>query len=247
MKKGLLIIALICMTATVVFSQNNDGEKGISIGLRGGITLTSGNTTFPANASQGRPVEFKNNSDGFGLGYVFGGTARINFGGLFLQSELNYGQFKLKQKNTQTYGVSGASLTNNINSVSTMDAFNIPILLGTKLGSVRVYAGPSFIFVTRAEQKTTGTVRSQIGGIDLPSISSEGTQDLLSSDAGDFEVRPFIIAVEAGVGFTLPMGLEADLRYSVPAITGVYKNKDVKGFLGILSLSVGFRLAKLGM
>ncbi|EAY32043.1 hypothetical protein M23134_02072 [Microscilla marina ATCC 23134] len=237
------------MTAGVVFSQNNNegNEKGISIGLRGGITLTGGNTTFPANTSQGRPVEFKNDQDGMGLGYVFGGTARINFGGLFLQSELNYGQFKLKQKNAQTFSAGGASVTNNINSVSTMDAFNIPILLGTKLGPLRAYVGPSFIFVTRAEQKTTGTVNSQLGGVDLPSISSEGTQDLLSSDAGDFEVRPFIIAVEAGIGMTLPMGLEADLRYSVPAITGVYKNNDVKGFLGILSLSVGFRLAKLGM
>ncbi|WP_299456840.1 porin family protein [uncultured Microscilla sp.] len=246
MRKGLLIIALICMTAGVVFSQNND-EKGISIGLRGGITLTGGNTTFPANTSQGRPVEFKNDQDGMGLGYVFGGVARINFGGLFLQSELNYGQFRLNQKNTQTYSAGSASLTNNIRTTSTMDAFNIPILLGTKVGALRAYAGPSFIFVTRAQQETTGEVSSQIGDVNLPSINSEGTQNLLSSDAGDFEVRPFIIGVEAGVGFTLPMGLEADLRYSMPVITGVYKNNDVKGFMGILSLSVGFRLAKLGM
>ncbi|WP_299462462.1 outer membrane beta-barrel protein [uncultured Microscilla sp.] len=241
MKKGLLLIALVCLTASVSFSQ------GISVGLRGGLTLTSGNTTFPANASQGRPVEFKNESDGLGTGFTIGGMARINFAGLFLQGELNYAQFKLKQKNNQTYTVTPASLTNNIKSESTLSAFNIPILVGTKLGPLRAYIGPSFLFVTNAEQKNTGEVVTSVGGVAINTTSVSSTQDLLTSEAGDFEVKPLIIAVEAGVGIGLPFGLEADLRYAIPAITGVYKNSDVKGFLGILSLSVGYRLAKLGL
>ncbi|EAY32044.1 outer membrane beta-barrel protein [Microscilla marina] len=242
MKKGLLLIAFVCLTASVAFSQ------GISVGLRGGLTLTSGNTTFPANASQGRPIEFKNESDGLGAGFTVGGVARINFAGLFLQGELNYAQFKLKQKNNQAYTVTApATTTNNIKSESTLNAFNIPILVGTKLGPLRAYIGPSFLFVTSAEQKTTGDVTSKVGGVTVNTTTVDNTQDLLTSDAGDLEVKPLIIAVEAGVGISLPMGLEADLRYAVPAITGVYKNSDVKGFLGILSLSVGYRLVKLGL
>lgn len=241
MKKFLLLTLCVCFSAGVAFSQ------GVSIGLRGGLTLTSGNTTLPAQPDKSFP-ELKNESDGQGAGFVFGATARVKLGGLFLQGELNYNRFVLKQK-TGTSTVTGPVSTSfNINTTSTLDAINIPVLVGKSFagGLVRAYIGPSFLFVSKAEQKSTGSINitTPLGS---NSVSVEGTKDLLKSDAGVVEVRPLIIAVEVGAGVSLPMGIEADLRYGIPAITGVYKNKDVKGFLGILSLTVGYRLAKLGL
>lgn len=242
MKKGLLLIAFVCLTASVAFSQ------GISIGLRGGLTLTSGNTTLPVNAAAGRPVEFKNESDGMGGGFTVGAMTRIQLGGIFLQGEINYAQFKLNQKSNTVLGTLGPATTAlDIKNSSTLNAINIPILIGKKFGPVRAYIGPSFLFVSGAEQEVTGNVVTTVGGTPISTVSAASTTDLLSSDAGDVEVKPLIIAIEAGVGISLPAGIEADLRYAVPAITGVYKNSDVKGFLGILSLTVGYRLAKLGL
>jgi hypothetical protein len=248
MKKGLLLIAFVCLTASVAFSQ------GISIGLRGGLTLTSGNTTLPANLNAGRPVEIKNDGDGMGGGFTIGAMTRIQLGGIFLQGEINYAQFKLNQKSntvlaTTTIPVLGTATTAlDIKTSSTLSAINIPILIGKKFGPVRAYIGPSFLFVSGAEQVATGNIVTTANGTTINSTSAAGTTDLLNADeAGDIEVKPLIIAVEAGVGISLPAGIEADLRYAVPAITGVYKNSDVKGFLGILSLTVGYRLAKLGL
>lgn len=267
MKKGLLLIAFVCLTASVAFSQ------GISIGLRGGLTLTSGNTTLPQT---GTSPEIKNEGDGMGTGFLFGATARVKLGGIFLQGELNYGQFLLKQKadfNTDVSALLSQQLTQSLGfpvnlpassitantqftTESTLSAINIPILIGKQFGPVRAYLGPSFLFVTQANQKRRGatsfggtTLDLGVAQVPLPvtTTSQDADTDLLKEDAGIIEVKPLIIAVEAGVGVSLPMGLEADLRYSVPAITGVYKNSDVKGFLGILSLSVGYRLVKLGL
>lgn len=250
MKKGLLLIALVCLFATTSFSQ------GISIGLRGGLTMTSGNTTLPVNAAAGRPIEFENKNDGMGGGFIFGASARVKLGGFFLQTEINYAQMKLKQKLGNTYdlptaipGVGSITATAalDVKTTSTLSAINIPILIGKKFGPVRAYLGPSFLFVSKAEQKTEGTLNASFNGTTILNTTLNSTQDLMVEEAGDTEVRPLIVAVEAGVGVSLPMGLEADLRYAVPAITGVYKNKDVKGFLGILSLTVGYRLVNLGL
>lgn len=247
MKKFLLLTLFVCFSAGVAFSQ------GISIGLRGGLTLTSGNTTLPVQPDRNLP-EVKNESDGQGAGFVFGATARVKLGGLFLQGELNYNRFVLKQKTGTSFDVpvpiiGTANTKLDIRTTSTLDAINIPILVGKSFagGLVRAYIGPSFLFVSKAEQKSTGTITTSIGGNVLNSTSADATQDLLKSDAGVVEVRPLIIAVEVGAGVSLPMGIEADLRYGIPAITGVYKNRDVKGFLGILSLTVGYRLVKLGL
>lgn len=265
MKKVLLLTLAVLFSASIAFSQ------GVSIGLRGGVTLTSGNTTLPATA--GLP-EIKNDGDGQGLGYTFGATARVKLGGFFLQGEVNYTQFLLKQKTStaidaggQVGQAIGAQLpaglitgTLNASTESTLQALNVPIMFGKSFagGLVRAYVGPSFIFVTSAEQKTTGSLDIPATTLNLPGVpvgipvpasstDLSGTQDLLTSDAGVVEVKPLIIAVEVGAGVSLPMGLDVDLRYGVPAITGVYKDSNVKGFLGILSLTVGYRLVKLGL
>jgi len=269
---------LLSLTLAVLFSASFAFSQGISLGLRGGLTLTSGNTTLPAMPGV---LEVKNDANGQGPGYTFGITSRVKLGGFFLQGEINYSQFLLKQKASDNpFELSGqvsqavsAQLgttvnlpagtvlgTLNVTSESTLRAINIPIMFGKTFakGLVRAYLGPSFIFVTSAEQKTNGNLTNEATSLNIPGVpvaipvaagntAIDRTQDLLTEEAGVVEVKPLIIAVEIGAGLSLPMGLDVDLRYGVPAITGVYKNSDVSGFLGILSLSVGYRLVKLGL
>ncbi|OJJ15338.1 hypothetical protein BKI52_38635 [marine bacterium AO1-C] len=244
---------LLSVTFAVLFSASFAFSQGVAIGLRGGLTLTSGNTNLPAQPANSLP-EIKNTGDGQGAGFAAGAFARFKLAGFFLQGEINYARFVLKQKSNTSFDsptpLGTATATLATKTETTLDAINVPILFGKSFagGLVRAYLGPSFLFVSKAEQKGDFTSSASFGGVPIvPATTSSVTQDLLTSDAGVVEVKPLIIAVEIGAGLSLPMGLDVDLRYGVPAITGVYKNSDVSGFLGILSLSVGYRLAKLGL
>ncbi|HAS40516.1 MAG TPA: PorT family protein [Microscillaceae bacterium] len=246
---------LLSLTFAVLFSASLAFSQGIAIGLRGGLTLTSGNTNLPVQSNRVPPLpEIKNEGDGQGAGFAVGAFARFKLAGFFLQGEVNYTRFLLKQKSSTDFDsptpLGTATATLATKTETTLDAINIPILFGKSFagGLVRAYLGPSFIIATKAEQQGDFTSSASFGGVVISAPTTTNlTQDLLTEDAGVIEVKPLIIAIEVGAGLSLPMGLDIDLRYGVPAITGVYKNSDVSGFLGILSLSVGYRLAKLGL
>lgn len=246
---------LLSLTLAVLFSASLAFSQGITIGVRGGLTLTSGNTTIPAQPADGLP-EIKNEGDGQGAGFTAGAYARFKLAGFFLQGEINYSQFLLKQKTNTTFSAPvlpgiNASLVLDNKSETTLTAINIPILFGKSFagGLVRAYLGPSFLFTSSAEQVSNGSLTTSLAGtvIDRTEINDAKTDLRNADDAGILEVKPLIIAIEVGAGVSLPFGLDVDLRYGVPAITGVYKDGDVGGFLGILSLSVGYRIAKLGL
>ncbi|NJO01608.1 MAG: hypothetical protein HC880_07895 [Bacteroidia bacterium] len=52
--------------------------QDFSLGVRGGITLTAGNTDFPSSVT-GFPFEIDNESDGWGLEYLGGIYGRISW------------------------------------------------------------------------------------------------------------------------------------------------------------------------
>jgi Outer membrane protein beta-barrel domain len=107
------------------------------------------------------------------IGYQLGIFARINLAGLFVQPEL---LFTSSESALDVTGVGDVSL--NFNKI------DVPVMVGMKLGPLRLQVGPSFSFLTSAESETpagivedvtenykNSTVGYQVGvGIDISKL-----------------------------------------------------------------------------
>lgn len=239
----------------------------LEFGIRGGGTFTHGYTTVPPQpVMEGISTpEVNNRSNGIGLGYSAGVWVRKNFPTFFIQVEAGYNTFLLKQKTgiaqldvnasstiasrlPVTFAPGLVFATIDATSESSLGSINVPILLGKRWmgGKLRGYAGPNFLFVQKAEARRTSTGRINANPtVGFPEVqipeSSETTNLLSRREAGFLEVKDFTYALELGVGTTLLNRLDLDLRYAVP-VGGVYKNNDITGFLGIGTVSVGYRI-----
>ena len=113
-------------------------------------------------------------------------------------------------------------------------------------GKLRGYAGPNFIFVQKATAtRTTDGVLNANASVAFPQTdipATTGTTNLLNKyEAQNLEVKDFTYALELGVGYTPMPFLDVDLRYALP-VGGIYKDTNIKGFLGIATLSLGFKV-----
>ena len=260
----LLLAALLPISATAVIAQTSG--TGIEFGVKAGGTFTHGFTNIPAQ-TVGTGVEvpkLENKSDGIGFGYSGGLWARKNFNTFFVQAEVTYNRFVLKQKTNVTVdvnanpaianalpvsvlpGLVNASL--NITSESVLQAVDVPILFGKRFmdGRLRAYAGPNFIFVQRADAKRVSAGQlngnSAIGFPETLIPESVGTTNLLNKyEAGNLKVRNFTYALELGAGFSPVPFLEVDVRYAVP-VGGVYNDRNITGFLGIATVSLAYKI-----
>lgn len=257
MNKLQVITAALLLSASATMAQNQ-----FEGGIKGGVTLTHGYTTVPPVALS--PTislpQLDNKTNGIGTGYSGGVWVRKNFSKLYVQVEVDYNRFILKQKTDFSVpaGVAailaGISLPAqvppqtpaNINFVSesVLESINVPILLGRKFcdGNFRVFGGPNLLFTRKAEAK-----RNTTASIGTSSFSpAESTSDLLNPNPSSalekaLQVMNFTVAAEVGVGYTFLRRFDLDARYAVP-VGGVYKDKDIKGFLGIGTVSLGIRL-----
>ncbi|MBC3786552.1 outer membrane beta-barrel protein [Spirosoma utsteinense] len=258
------LAALLLMSATASMAQSP--TSGIEFGIKGGGTFTHGFTKIPAQ-TVGTGVEvpsLDNKSDGIGFGYSGGLWARKNFNTFFIQAEVTYNRFVLKQKTDVTLDVNAnpaisnalpvsvvpglltASL--NIKSESVLEAIDVPILFGKRFmdGRLRAYAGPNFIFVQKAEATriNNGKINGN-GTVGFPETTipeTTGTTNLLNKfEARNLEVKDFTYAIELGAGFSPIRSLDVDVRYAVP-VGGVYNDSNVTGFLGIATLSLAYRI-----
>lgn len=251
------IFSALLMTTTVAFAQVDPVE----IGIKGGATFTHGHTTLPVQqltaTVQVPRIENKNN--GIGTGYSFGIWGRKNFNTFFIQVEADYNSFVLKQKTNFSVaaGVAGAlagipvpsiyasaPTTVNLMSTSTLHSINIPVLFGKRFlnEKLRVYLGPNFQYNSKAsaDRTTSGRINlTATQGIDVP--ASTATTDLTSENAGILRVQKFTYSAEVGIGYTFLNRIDIDARYAAP-VGGVYRNNDIKGYLGIATLTAGIRL-----
>lgn len=259
----LLLVALLPMT-TVVSAQTSG--TGIEFGVKAGGTFTHGFTNIPAQ-TVGKGIEvpkLENRSNGIGLGYSGGLWARKNVNTFFVQAEVTYNRFVLKQKTNVTVdvnanpaianalpvsvlpGLINASL--NITSKSVLQTVNVPVLFGKRFmdGRLRAYAGPSFIFIQKAEAKRVSAGQlngnSTVGFPETPIPESVGTTNLLNKyEAGNLKARSFTYALELGAGFSPVPFLEVNVRYAVP-VGGFYSDRNITGFLGIATVSLAYKI-----
>jgi hypothetical protein len=262
-KRQLSITALFLIGSSVAMAQTS--VRPFEVGIKGGGTFTHGFTTIPAQTVGSVQVpQLDNKSNGIGYGYSGGIWARKNFNSFFIQAEVTYNRFVLKQKTNVTLDVNAnpalanalpvtvlpglVNATLNVTSESALEAIDVPILIGKRWldGKLRGYVGPNFIFVQKAQAKRVNTgminANTTVGfpATDIPATTS--TTNLLNRyEAQNLEVNDFTYALELGVGFTPVSFLDIDARYAVP-VGGVYKDKNIKGFLGIATVSLGFRI-----
>ena len=205
-----------------------------------------------------------NKSNGVGVGYSGGLWARKNFNTFFIQAEVTYNRFVLKQKTNLSIDVNAnADLANalpvsvqpgllnanlNITSESILEAVDVPVLIGKRwMGSkLRGYAGPNFIFVQKAtaNRTTTGQIdeNTSVGFPQTPIPPTTGTTDLRNKYVAQYlEAKDFTYALELGAGYSLTDALDIDVRYAVP-VGGIYKDTKITGFLGIATVTVAFKV-----
>ena len=259
MNKVQVMAVALLLSATAATAQNK-----LEGGIKGGVTLTHGYTTVPSVALS--PTislpELNNKSNGIGTGYSGGVWVRQNFSNstLYLQVEADYNRFVLKQNTDFAVPAGVAAVLSglalppsvpaqtpaNINFVSesVLESINVPILLGRKYcnGNFRVFGGPNLLFTRKAEAKrnTTASIST------LSFAAPESTSDLLNPNPNnalekELQVMSFTVAAEVGVGYTFLSRFDLDARYAVP-VGGVYKDKNIKGYLGIGTVSLGIRL-----
>lgn len=244
------------------------GEMSVrpfEFGIKAGGTFTHGFTNIPAQSVGGADIPaVENKSNGIGFGYSGGLWARKNFNNFFIQAEVTYNRFVLKQKTAVLVDINANSaLANalpvsvqpgllnaglNIVSESVLEAVDVPILIGKRWmgGRLRGYAGPNFIFVQKAQ--ITRTTSGQINGnttIGFPQTAipaTTGTTDLRNKYIAQYlEVKDFTYALELGVGYSPVNFLDVDVRYAVP-VGGIYRDTKITGFLGIATVSLGFNV-----
>ena len=269
MKFSQLSLATLLLVSSSAAMAQTSGKmsflSSVEFGIKGGPTFTHGYTTIPAQTvgSVQVPV-LNNNNNGIGYGYSAGIWARKNFSRFFIQTEVTYNRFVLNQITNTTIDVNAnptlanaipvsvqpglLNATLNVTSASVLQAVDVPILIGKRWmgGKLRGYAGLNFIFVQKATatRTTSGAINANSSvafpKTDIPASTS--STDLLNKyTAQNLEVKDFTYAVEVGVGYTPISFLDVDLRYAVP-VGGVYKDNGIKGYLGIATVTLGFKV-----
>ncbi len=168
--KKILTIALVALLAIPAFSQ-------VKFGLKAGV----GSSTVPTyNIETGdNNIEAVKNAD---LGFHFGAFLRLSLLGIYLQPEV------LFTTNTYDYNVTTVSGTDPLSQ--TYNMLNIPVLVGFKLGPVRINAGPSAM------------------------IPIGSPSELIKDVNFDEMYKGAVFGYQAGVGFDLFKKVTFDVRYA---------------------------------
>jgi hypothetical protein len=173
--KSVLTLALVMGILSVATAQKHSRADYFRIGIKGGVNLSSVKV-----GSLSTNLENK-------TGYQLGAFARIGRT-IFLQPEV---YFSAKEVNVDVLN----SLTTNQGVVGfSQKSLDVPLLLGVKLGPLRVMAGPVASYAISASTSPDAAVKSYFSGT---------SQDIINRSSFSYQ---------AGVGFDI-LNLSLDLRY----------------------------------
>lgn len=173
--KSLMTMTLLVGILSVATAQKHSRADYFRIGIKGGVNLSSVKV-----ASLSTNLENK-------TGYQLGAFARIGRT-VFFQPEV---YFAAKEVNVDVLN----SLTTNQGVVGfSQKSLDVPLLLGVKLGPLRVMAGPVATYAISASTNPDAAVKSYFSGT---------TQEIINRSSFSYQ---------AGVGFDI-LNLSLDLRY----------------------------------
>lgn len=268
MKKNAYLLATLLLGSTAALAQST--IPSVEYGIKGGATFVHGYTNIPAQPTSIVGVQvpaLENKNNGIGTGYSAGIFARFNNYNRkgYVQIELSYNRYLLKQRTNTTLDVNAnpalaarlpisfapglLNATVDVTSESSIESFNVPVLFGRRLfnNRLRAYIGPNLLFVNKsqAQRTTQGQVNANnaIGfSTVIPIPATDETTNLLSiREAANLQVKRVTWALEAGLGISPLRFLDIDVRYAVPA-GGVYRDSNIKGYLGIATVTLGLKL-----
>jgi opacity protein-like surface antigen len=210
--KKLIAIVLVVLVSIPVFSQIKFGIKaGVStssLSMADLKTVTSGNTSYTVDALTSAKYGFQG---GFFM--------RATLFGIYIQPEL------LLTTRTNEYTVTNIQSTASTVVKQNFNKLDIPVLVGLKLGPIRLNAGPSGSILINSPKEL-------ISDPDFKNLYSRMT-----------------IGYQAGLGFDLLNTLTVDLRYEgnlkkyqnqIENLTGTKVNLDDRTSSFILSLGIMF-------
>lgn len=173
--KSVLTLALLMGILSVATAQKHSRADYFRIGIKGGVNLSSVKV-----GSLSTNLENK-------TGYQLGAFARIGRT-IFIQPEV---YFAAKEVNVDVLN----SLTTNQGVVGfSQKSLDVPLLLGVKLGPLRVMAGPVASYAISASTSPDAAVKSYFSGT---------SQEIINRSSFSYQ---------AGVGFDI-LNLSLDLRY----------------------------------
>ncbi|MBN1952298.1 MAG: PorT family protein [Bacteroidales bacterium] len=207
----------------------------LKYGVRGGInsgTVSTSETTFqlPLAESQTVPDEYDIEYKTGSLGFHIGGVGQYFIGNFFVEADILFSHVKNdiqithKTWNESTSGF-GQWESTEYRGIAKFDKMDIPLLLGYRLGPLRILAGPM----------VTLPVLSKFDGEDLESLRMEQY----------YKANTF--GYQAGLGIELA-SLNIDVKYEGP-LTSFGTGVAVKGNdfemdqkMSLLILSIAFVL-----
>lgn len=173
--KSLMTMTLLVGILSVATAQKHSRADYFRIGIKGGVNLSSVKV-----GSLSTNLENK-------TGYQLGAFARIGRT-IFIQPEV---YFAAKEVNVDVLN----SLTTNQGVVGfSQKSLDVPLLLGVKLGPLRVMAGPVASYAISASTSPDAAVKSYFSGT---------SQEIINRSSFSYQ---------AGVGFDI-LNLSLDLRY----------------------------------
>lgn len=131
MKKLILTFALIAITVSA--------SAQVTLGPR--ITLTSSNLDLREEVANVQAGDAE-----FGFQYGLFARVQVPVVGIYVQPELLFS----KTESTITSGAQNVDLSFN--------RVDVPVMIGAKIGPLRINAGPALSFLTSAESDVSGTV-----------------------------------------------------------------------------------------
>ena len=177
--KRVILISLVVLVSLPAFSQIKFGLKaGVSttnLSMADVKTVTSGNTTYTVDAVTSAKY-----------GFHGGAFVRLSLFGIYLQPEL------LFSTRTNEYTISNTTNLQSVTSYTAKQSFNkldIPVMLGLKLGPLRINAGP------------------------VGSLLINSPKALIKDPDYKNNYNKMTIGYQAGVGFDIFNILTFDLRY----------------------------------
>lgn len=175
-----LLLILLCFTAVQVATTNAQSFK---YGIRGGISTPD---IKPGDVDS---LRFKRGLDSFKLkvsdanyGFHFGVWGRLKIAGFYIQPEVLFNSSKVEYKLSK--------INSTVDSIKneTFRNLDIPIMVGTKLGSFRINAGP------------------------VAHVRLGGTSDLTTTSGFTESFKNSTWGYQAGIGFDAGR-VGIDLRY----------------------------------
>lgn len=170
-----MVVVLLVGIAASATAQKHSRADYFRIGLKGGVNLSSVKVASLSNNLENK------------TGYQLGAFARIGRT-VFIQPEM---YFTAKEVNVDVLN----SLTTNQGVVGfSQKSLDVPILVGLKLGPIRVLAGPVATYAISASTSPDAAVKSYFSGT---------SQEIINRSNFSYQ---------AGLGFDI-LNLSLDLRY----------------------------------